>query len=651
MPRIHRRPCLLLTITLLLFFTLLSLPSTPYTPSSSTFQAASSRISSALPKIDTTQHPWLNKLNPFRQPSHPPPRQKNDTDGDGSWWYADWKWLAMPFSSSVTLDENRALLPVLGERMTVYCYVDSTEEKEGDVRAAESELVLAWRRAWWAAGFRPVVLSTAEAVENPGYEELLRLGQTQQGEQKGINGRVREDLMRWLAWENMGGGVLMSGLLFPMGGRDDALLGFLRRGEFMNKEQTVIRYEGLGDGLYVGPKGAVSEVVKQALKSPKLREARSVADAVGVGEGGPFTTDKRPSGLALYSLETLEERYPSIATAIQTSRAAGLRQLRLLITAHLHATWRTLYPDGISVLRPEKRSYTPHLIRPAFDLAARLAHCSDSPLPDTCPPNVPVDECVPCDDSKPLKVTTAIEYVNSSKLFTIGTVPHPYTTTILSARRRAIDIPYIRRQAKRDVWITAVTRKLFKEEQISSTPRVLKLKEIVAAAESPLTENSSSGKGFTSLWLVAEADPVVADHELGYLFGFELPAQATFADTKLDMSNGGDFDSDKMAELVEHAKDLILRTNTGDDKKKGDIKSTEGERLLREAIEAWNLADTEAWKFVRAFLAREMVERRLWEEKERGYAGGIGADHFGEGEQAGKKEGGRRGWGRWFDRD
>ena len=37
---------------------------------------------------------------------------------------------------------------------------------------------------------------------------------------------------------------------------------------------------------------------------------------------------------------------------------------------------------------------------------------------------------------------------------------------------------------------------------------------------------------------------------------------------------------------------------------------------LRDAVEAWNMADTEAWKFVRAFNARRQVERQKWQEEE-----------------------------------
>ena len=40
---------------------------------------------------------------------------------------------------------------------------------------------------------------------------------------------------------------------------------------------------------------------------------------------------------------------------------------------------------------------------------------------------------------------------------------------------------------------------------------------------------------------------------------------------------------------------------------------------VREAVEAWNLADTEAWKFVRAFGARKAMEKAKWEEEEQRY--------------------------------
>src|ERR1700712_1396219 len=79
-----------------------------------------------LPKIPKTLRPSI--LRPFRQAAHPPPVIKNSTSGEAS-WYSNWDWLS-PFSSSVTLDENRSLLPPLIDRPPIYTYYDHTLEKD-----------------------------------------------------------------------------------------------------------------------------------------------------------------------------------------------------------------------------------------------------------------------------------------------------------------------------------------------------------------------------------------------------------------------------------------------------------------------------------------------------------------------------------------
>ncbi|KAK2071582.1 hypothetical protein P8C59_005992 [Phyllachora maydis] len=165
--------------------------------------------------------PWINYLNPWKQPSHPPPRQRNDTDGE-SHWYSNRMWFLMPFSSSVTLDENRSLLPDLVRRTRIYCYYDNTVAKDAASKDAESDLLLIWRRAWWAHGFEPIILSPAEAMKNPRYEEVQRLEMGMH-----MDPALRTALMRWLAWEKMGGGLLADHLLFPMGPHHDPLLSHL----------------------------------------------------------------------------------------------------------------------------------------------------------------------------------------------------------------------------------------------------------------------------------------------------------------------------------------------------------------------------------------------------------------------------------------
>ena len=137
----------------------------------------------------------------FRTASHKPPEQKNSTSGDSS-WYSDWKWLN-PFSSSITLDENRSVLPPLRVRPPVYTYYESKSAADETTRKIDQELLLTWRRAWWAHGFYPVILSQAEALNNPLSHHL-------QG--KELPAALEFEFLRWLAWSHMGGATLQLAL-------------------------------------------------------------------------------------------------------------------------------------------------------------------------------------------------------------------------------------------------------------------------------------------------------------------------------------------------------------------------------------------------------------------------------------------------------
>ncbi len=92
--------------------------------------------------------------------------------------------------------------------------------------------------------------------------------------------------MRWLAWENMGGGLLAQYLLFPMGSYDDALLTYLRRGEFPD----LTRWKNLADGLLSGPKADLTAALKVAISSSAVKSgAEDVVTAVATVPGDTQT--------------------------------------------------------------------------------------------------------------------------------------------------------------------------------------------------------------------------------------------------------------------------------------------------------------------------------------------------------------------------
>lgn len=596
---------LLATIVVFAVFTLVfALPSSiPSGPSLGKF--TDHKIS--LPKMPKKLSPSI--LNPFAPAAHAPPipKNKNMTDGESS-WYTHWNWLS-PFSSSFTLDENRSLLPPLEERPPIYTYYDHTLNKEDDLKGAENAILVTWRKAWWAHGFRPVILGPAEAMNNPLYAEL---------QMKTLDEPLQTELLRWLAWENMGTGLLCNYLMLPMGSYEDPLISFLRRGDY----PQLTRFDNLGSGLFAGSKADITAAVKEALANKELKSAKSVISAL---KPKTFEIEPTHDSLAYYDASTIKDKYPKIADDIVSQGSKGMMILNQLVVSHLHSTWQNIHPKGIAVVKPNPEHMSA-LIEPALTLAHFLAQCPESPVPASCPPNRP--RCKPCVSSTPLKISTPQYYVNVTELYTIGTVPHPYTHAVLSAFRSDISIPWIRRESFRDPWVSQLTQELL-GSGVSGAPRVTKFKEAVA---------STIGKAH-SLWVTAEKE---MPPDLDWHFGFTIPRTA-LDDGKSETPVPG---PERRPKPEHDPKDGPVPSEADREKEQTLLKQakefgtarTRDEEKLRGAIEAWNLADTEAWRFARAFRARSRVERLKWEEEEKRYAGGAGAER-------GKSES----WGRWFD--
>ena len=542
--------------------------------------------------------PVVQDLRLFHHtPTHKPPVQKNSTSGDAK-WYSDWKWLH-PFSYTITQDDDRSVLPPLLTRPPIYTFYDDLAEKDEKIKAAENKLLLLWRKAWWAQGLKPVILGRSEAMMNPLYESI----QTHK-----LQPQVEAEILRWLAWGQMGTGVLANWLVLPMGPYDDHLLSQLRRGKY----PKLTRYEGLGTGLYSGETKAINAVISETLKSSDLEKSNSFLDLV---KHETIQVDPKPDAVAFYSAHTNAEHYKSITTTLAGNKADGLHDLAQLMTSHLHLTFLNTFTDGFVVLTPHSE-YTHSLTEYALALADALRSCPASPVPSSCPPNDP--GCMPCSSISPPPVKKPESYTNSSTTYTIGTLPHPLTLASLLSGRKDITTRHIRRETDRDRWLGVITEKTLGKD-VGGQSRIVNFKEIVAS-------DWGVARG---LWMTEE--PPLEHKDLEYHFGFEIATfNVTGPDTDtLPLSKKEKIQVDrayaKQKMLIANSKDLIKHKKAKDEKPG-----------VREMVEAWNMADTEAWRFVRAFGARKRVERTQWEEEERAFAGG---------------EGGRpEGWGRWFDR-
>lgn len=568
---------------------------------------------------DAVKHPHVPDLgelptvpNPFGPSAHKPPIQPNSTTTSAYRaieWLTDFKW-RNPFSSSVVFDENRAVLPPLPERPPIYTYYDAPGKQDKAVAEAEHRLVLAWRRAWWAQGFRPQVLSRAEAEHHPQYNMVQRMK---------LDPKVELEIMRWLAWGHMSGGILANWLALPMAEYENPMLSFLRHGEY----PTLSRIQSLNNGLFFGQKAAVDGALKKVMAHQLLKNVTQNKDKLlqlARKEGGAvvnlltsadIAVDKKADGIAYYTTDVISSMYGTVHDKLtNTTQAEGLDLLASLINSHLHLTFQEQHPEGVAIAKPLPE-HTTALMFEATEIGRNLTQCPSSPMPKSCPPNR--SKCKPCDHHKPMKLQQNPEFVNTTKFFTIGTVPHPYTITSLHYTRDIIDANFLRTTAKRDLWIKELTRNAVGKEK-TETYRLVQFKELVAAVPAH------------TLWLTAER---VTQHDLDWIFGFDLPQMAsTTGEPSLPSDDSSLIifprpDNPKPIEGQEVPDEIWIKKEQGRLTKARDALKSKDKNMIKvvETVQDWNLADTEAWKFSRAFSARRRMERKKWEEEEAKYAG------------------------------
>ena len=451
---------------------------------------------------------------------------------------------------------------------------------------------------------------------------------------QGLSKTMEFELSRWLAWSHMGTGVLSSWHCLPMGAYDDPPLAFMRRGQY----DGLIRFDGLEAGLFVGDKPHIDDAVETVLPSLDLNTHKTMIEALGED----WFKIEQPSSLAHYNTATVDARYPRLAKQIKENPKQGRGALNDLINAHLHVIWQNSFKDGIAVMKPMP-GHTTALIEPATRLAKLLSECPDSLLPASCPPNKP--RCTPCVSSK-MRVSTIPSFHNSSTLFNIGVVPHPHTLILLNKQTEDVDIAHIRRDTDRDQWITGVTRELLGDGR-GAPSRLVAMKNAVA----------SDVTSYRTLWFSAEQfpisvyppppeakSPINEEHphdapivpfpeswlaDLDWHFGFPIPrAKISHGESYTPVpgpERWGGFLQGLPAEKRKSwdpapptDRELTREVKTLKDASALFHASADQRRTnnMIAVAEAWNLADTEIWKFVKAFSARSYIERKQWQDEE-----------------------------------
>ncbi|EPS45034.1 hypothetical protein H072_1040 [Dactylellina haptotyla CBS 200.50] len=508
--------------------------------------------------------------------AHKSPEPTNGT-ASTSTWYEHWSWLN-PFASSADYSESRTVLPPLPPRCPIYAYYDK-DIKASQQTHTDDVVMLAWRRAWWAAGFEPIILNPSDAKQHGMYRKVKgQLGKNQE--------KLEYNILRWLAWDRMGNGILSDFRIFPMPTNSDPVIPFLRRCDF---GMTATRFRTLGSGIFAASAPVIKSVVKNITSTDlsKLPEDRVSPAQIATDL---FTVDEPPASLAYYSTKNVAEKYKELQPS----------QLPRLINAHLHTHFQNQYPHGIYVLNAIKPD-SDVLSLESYKVGQKLALCPESPFPTSCPPNVKEGECKLCDGKMPVDLVK--EYKNGTSAFTVGGIPHPMTLQGFIYGRLVHEVSFVRKNSTRDVFLKVVTKD-FAKEGTGAGYRAVKIKEVIASSLSSVQDRMSGTGIVDSIWTSVEKGWDVKEIEwiMGFTFPETIPPSPHLNQDKAEVT--------KHTQIFEDAKHAVRA-------------ETKGLKRLRGAIESWSLGDFEVWKFVRAFEERRKSERAAYIKKEKGFGKGL----------------------------
>ena len=364
-----------------------------------------------------------------------------------------------------------------------------------------------------------------------------------------------------------------------MGPRDDSAIVALGRCEF----QYMSRFKDFAQKLYSGDKASIDKILTYVTTHPQKEgdDIKTIEQAIAKSGNldDMMHLDSLPTVLANYAPEVVKKKYKDLKP----------EDLPDLVNAHLHSTFLEQHNDGIEVLSPFNGKLGA-LHQLALELANRIAACpAKNPLPDSCPPNIP--DCMPCTEDFPISSPEHLPGRGTNS-FILGTVPHPFITAEMTIDELSLltdsdsrATSFIRRKAIRDPWVREVTKGIM-DDRLGFQPRVSKIKELVAVVP---------GNRLTAIWSTDKQG--FKDTE--WTLGFKL---SSVEELGLKLSGGDEVQKD----TLNNAKKVVAK-----------------EANMVRVMEAWNMGDTEAWKFVNAWRERRIVERTKWTKTERRYGQGL----------------------------
>lgn len=459
-------------------------------------------------------------------------------------------------------------IPPAHRRCRISTYIDSEDERQ-----KVNELLQVWKRAWWAFGFEPVILTRKDCESSPDYREFNASADID------VDYKVRN--RKLFAWAARGAGLYADYTAIPATWFDsDDTLELFKSCRFAHP----VKYKDAELDLFHADVTHAKKIVNALLKGSSDPEL--VEDLFYEEEQNP---------IAQYTPDNIKKMFDGEEKSLaETARIAN---------AHLHHAFLLKYPKGIAILNPNGED---SLNEPARRLAERLASCPQFEDSDSCPPtrpnlkmadklqnsHVPVRSSSerlcgnPCSSKDGIstsgvhtEATSFLPAANSGYFSCVG-IAHPLSVLTVTEGKPDVNANSARKHLLRDPSVRALTSGYITSDMVGIDQRLLLVKDAIYTL--PSISNST--------WLLWEQEfgqDQVQEELVEWDLGFSMDEKRP---STLDKNN----DSKKMSWIQQLADNAIARVIPKKNKEKIDEEKI--------AIEAWNTGDSEMWKFLSSWL-------------------------------------------------
>lgn len=465
-------------------------------------------------------------------------------------------------------------IPPAHRRCQVSTYIDSEDERQ-----KVNELLQVWKRAWWAFGFEPVILTRKDCESNPNYSEFNASADIE------VEYKVRN--RKLFAWAAHGAGLYADYTAIPATWFDsDDTLELFKSCNFAHP----VKYRDTELDLF----------------HADISYAKKIINALLKGSTDPELVDdlfyeEEQNLIAHYTPDNMEKMFDG--------NEKNVAETANIANAHLHHAFLSKYPKGIAILDPNGDDA---LNEPARRLAKRLASCPQFEDSDSCPPtqpnlkmadklqksHVPVrssserlcgNPCTSKDgiSTSPIhtEVTPFLPPANSGYFSCVG-IAHPLSVLTMTEGKADVNANSARKHLLRDPTVRALTSGYITSDMVGIDQRLLLVKDAMYTL--PSISNST--------WLIWEQEfgqDQVQEELVEWDLGFAM-------DEKRPSTRKNNKDSKTVSWIQQLGENAIGRVIPKKKKLKNDEDKT--------AIEAWNTGDSEMWKFLSGWLSQRNDE-------------------------------------------